>query len=260
MDTYKWLNARIRDGEVSISGFTYGTPAVRNLRIPGTYLGLPVTAIDEWAFTMSADIQEVIIPDSVRELHAKAFYDCRALARVYLPQGLRMIGDFAFFRCTALTQIDLPDSMGWLGSYCFASSGLTSIKLPSGIGEPTDYGLPGVPDYCFHNCEHLEQVIIPEGIKQIGTSAFQGCRELKEIILPESLTELGVGAFSGCASLRQLRIPPKVQTICPGTFEGCTALEKLLVSRETCLAVDAVPRETCLALDVARELTERHEV
>ncbi len=54
--------------------------------------------------------------------------------------------------------------------------------------------------------ENLEQVYIPEGIKQIGDKAFAGCKQLMTAYIPDSLTKCSKSAFYGCDRFRNLYI------------------------------------------------------
>ena len=54
--------------------------------------------------------------------------------------------------------------------------------------------------------------------------AFSHCVALENVILSEGLTEIGEDAFSYCA-LRSIAIPASVKTIKPGAFKDCTSLE-----------------------------------
>lgn len=39
----------------------------------------------------------------------------------------------------------------------------------------------------FRNCSSLEQIKLPEGLKEIKSHTFIGCENLKEIIIPKML-------------------------------------------------------------------------
>ena len=73
-----------------------------------------------------SDLREIHIPDSVRELCAKCFYQCDSLSRVTFGESssLKKIGKDAFSK-TGVRQIHLPDKVGEI---CLAY-----IGLPAGI-------------------------------------------------------------------------------------------------------------------------------
>lgn len=47
-------------------------------------------------------------------------------------------------------------------------------------------------------------VVIPDGVKEIGWSAFSKCTSLKSVTLPDSVTSIGNYAFSFCSGLKSI--------------------------------------------------------
>ena len=64
-------------------------------------------------------------------------------------------------------------------------------------------------------------------VVRIGEFAFKGRCDVAEIVLPDGLTEIGGGAFGYCFRLRSARLPASVAKIGVGAFSGCTALQSL---------------------------------
>ena len=48
---------------------------------------------------------------------------------------------------------------------------------------------------------HGGDVVIPEGVKEIGYSAFYNCKSLASVTIPDSVTEIGWRAFEGCKKI-----------------------------------------------------------
>ena len=63
-------------------------------------------------------ICQLVIPDSVNEIMAKAFYQHRTLREITLPDTLITVGDKAF-QDTNLEQVRIPDSLAKAGDYAF---------------------------------------------------------------------------------------------------------------------------------------------
>ena len=81
----------------------------------------------------------------------------------------------------------------------------------------------------FQNCIHLEKLVIPDGIKEIGDNAFEGCISLTSIDIPDSVTTIRWSAFSGCTSLTSITIPDSVTEIGECAFWGCTSLTSIVI-------------------------------
>ena len=90
---------------------------------------------------------------------------------------------------------------------------VTEIVLPEGLKE-IGWG-------SFIYCHSLKTVTIPEGVIKVGRSAFMGCDKLSSINLPESLTTIEDDAFEGCFALKELNIPKSVTSIGKNAFGEC---------------------------------------
>ena len=59
----------------------------------------------------------------------------------------------------------------------------------------------------FRGCSGLTSIVIPNSVREIGSSAFSGCSGLTAISIPNSVTEIGDYALSGCSGLTSIVIP-----------------------------------------------------
>ena len=68
--------------------------------------------------------------------------------------------------------------------------------------------------------------VIPNNVTKIGESAFASLA-FTEIILPDGVTEIGRWAFWGCASLTNVTIPDTVKSIGAAALKKCTSLASI---------------------------------
>ncbi len=72
-------------------------------------------------------------------------------------------------------------------------------------------------------------LVIPEGIRVIGSSAFAGNPFVKSVVIPEGVEILARWAFYYCTSLREVIIPASVKVIGEEAFRICRALETVVI-------------------------------
>ena len=82
-------------------------------------------------------------------------------------------------------------------------------------------------EYCaFESCG-LQNIVLNEGLEDIGEGAFNYCSGLTGLTLPSSITTIGKGAFSNCKGLTSLTLPSGVTTIGDKAFENCRGLKEV---------------------------------
>lgn len=88
-------------------------------------------------------------------------------------------------------------------------------------------GVTNIGKHAFMSFSKLKNVNIASTVEIIDVAAFEECTSLAEINLPEGLKEFGEEAFFGCSSLTSISIPEKV-TYLPGyIFQSCKSLKNI---------------------------------
>ncbi|MDD3382831.1 MAG: leucine-rich repeat domain-containing protein [Bacilli bacterium] len=113
-----------------------------NVIIPSKYNNIEVTSIGGRAFSGSKDVENVIIPGSIKTIGRMAFMNCKKLKEVQLEKGLTIIGTAAFMDCNNLFKIDIPEG----------------VKI--------------IANTAFANCDSLTEIVIPLSVEKIGEYAF----------------------------------------------------------------------------------------
>ena len=98
----------------------------------------------------NTEITEVVIPEGVTRIEARAFRDAKSITSLTIPSSVTYIGEEAFEGMNSLNSINIPQ-------------GVTSI-------EPLT----------FCGCKVLSTVAIPESVTCIGDRAFAKCSGLKD--------------------------------------------------------------------------------
>ena len=77
----------------------------------------------------------------------------------------------------------------------------------------------------FGGCTSLTEIVLPEGLINIGASAFSGCKNLENIIIPSTVEIINMDAFYNCEKLSSIVIPKSVKKIEDSAFVGCSNLK-----------------------------------
>ena len=132
----------------------------------------------------------VTIHSSTRIIYTSAFAYCTSLTSVAIPDSVTTIGDYAFWGCTSLESVYITDVAKW----CNISFGYYANPLSNGAN-------------LYLNNDLITDLVIPEGVTTIGSSAFEGCTSFTSVTIPDSVISIGKGAFSGCSSLVSITLP-----------------------------------------------------
>lgn len=63
-----------------------------------------------------------------------------------------------------------------------------------------------IPKNAFHSRHHLQHIVMPRQLQEIGSQAFFACDNLQEVVLPKSVSKVGKAAFSGCKAVKSITI------------------------------------------------------
>lgn len=116
----------------------------------------------------------------------------------------------------SMTGNDFTIENGVLKSYHGKSK---SVVIPKGVKE--------IGTKAFYQNKIVEKVTIPTSVKKIGNYAFAECK-LTKAAIPKGVTSIGKYAFYGCRKLKEVTIPNSVRTVGSSAF-GESGLKKVNV-------------------------------
>ena len=202
---------------------------------------------------------QIVIKDGTTEISGSAFNYCKGLTSVSIPNSVTNVGDMSFADCNALTSVTIPNSVTSIGNSAFSGcSGLTSVTIPNSvtsIGSGAFYGCSGLtavfindlsawckipfiyeasnPLFYAHHLylkgQKVKNLVIPDGITNIGNYAFSGCTGITSVTIPNSVSNISNYAFSGCTGLTSVTIPNSVTSIGNYTFRECSNLTSVSI-------------------------------
>ena len=179
-----------------------------------------LTELGEWAFA-NTKIQRLIIPDGVKKIGQYAFHYCAMLTNISMPAGLKTIERGLFEGCASLREISLPEGLTAIHDGAFEQSGIAQIVLPDSVTE--------IGSSAFAECKELQRFTVPDGIRTLPYGVFKFCSQLKCVSLPAGLTKIDERAFQGCAELTEIQLPSTLEEIGYATFFGCQKLREVIL-------------------------------
>lgn len=216
--------------EIGANAFE-GCTSLKEINLPSS-----LEKINVLAFKDCSALENINLPDQLTIIDGGAFFGCTSIKNIELPDSLREIGGAAFAECSLLTNIHIPKNVESIGSsiirdcplvmditvdpenkyFCVESGALYDIAMKNLIAYAPAY--------------QAESFTIPESVQKIWANAFNGSA-LREIIIPEGVKKIGTLAFSNMSNLKCLVIPDSVNSIDQRIINGTTSLERLVIGK-----------------------------
>ena len=179
-----------------------------------------VTELGAHLFGGCNELSSVTLPAGLKVLPEGTFESCFRLIDLELNEGLEVIENFAFWADNYLYTIKLPDSLRELGDANFVAMWTPYEFIVSenceGFRTENDGGVLFSKDgkrlirYTYKNRD--ASYTVPDGVESIDQNAFYEATDLEEVILPESLRTIGSLAFA-LSGVKEITIPAGVTEI-----------------------------------------------
>ncbi len=236
---------RMREGEKTAS-FTTGWNRDSKIRdaVKKIVINEGVQSVAIRGFEYFNNLEEVVLPSTVKKVCRSAFSNCPNLKKINFPEGLTQIDMFAFYGDESLETIDLPSTLESLGEASFyCCRPVKKISIPEKITV--------IPKDCFAGCNSLEELTLPDGlisiefqafthldikkieipdtVTSIAKNAFIGCDLMEEVVISDQsqLTSIGENAFYECSALKSFSFPDGVTTVESGVLAYCSSLSEV---------------------------------
>ncbi len=207
------------------------------------------------AFRGYDNLLKVTLPNSLVEIGAYAFSDCKSLSTIYCPNVPVKLGAGVLNHTLWLD--NQPEGVVYLGANLLVYKG----EMPEDTEITIKEGTKSIAAYAFDRNVNLKKVTLPKSLTHIGDFAFAWCFNLVSVVTPEDdyLTDeknkllddkgyIGDCAFSSCEKLEFFHFPSAVTFIGMYVFSHCDHLETVyfpMLSSFEPVYVD----EYCLGID-----------
>ena len=134
--------------------------------VPEKIEDLPVYVLKDEVFR-EMNVTKIKIAEGIIEIGENCFRSCEELEEILLPKSLRRIGDNAMAQCSSLIEITFPENLSVIPySVCYECKSLKTVTILSKIEESS------IEDSAFLRCSLLENVYMTEKIERIASTAF----------------------------------------------------------------------------------------
>jgi len=163
------------------------------------YGGVTVTAIGEGACSYCNKLKKLTIPQSVKDIGIEAFAHCEGVTNVYIQANSVTNISFGAFAWNMNTMdVEVAGSVRTIGEWAFMHN----------------FG-----PYNLNDDFTTGQLVLHEGIREIGRGAFERCFRIGEIEIPRSVQRMGESAFADTRLARRIVIGNGLRVIPESAFE-----------------------------------------
>lgn len=194
-------------------------------QIRKVYVGKGITRLGSYLFFKCKKATEFEIEDGNQLKYISALPP--HLEKITAPNGKNYFtypGDIALYVRNYVENMDA-------GNYDGGGDGKPALSDYPSMSPLTSYtvkeGTEVICAYAFYKANKLKEIVLPDGVTQIGLSAFENCYALEKLDLPESLTQLDSSAFWGCDALKTVIVPASVTSFeCHGSFSDYVGIDR----------------------------------
>lgn len=236
----------LANGEMTYIG--YAEPA-KEINIPDTILGYPVTAIAEKAFNANNITTDILIPASVKDISSQAF-DSKKIESItvaednqyyssvdgvlfnkdktelikypsskkdvsyIIPDSVKTIADNAFSECEYLENLTISENVSFEDAYRFAYKVFNCVKLKS-ISVAAGNTSFMCEDGVLYNKDKTALLLYPAAKKN------------KSFTVPEGVKDIEMRAFSNNKFIEEIVMLEGFEMLNTSALEDCTSLKKV---------------------------------
>ena len=175
--------------------------------------------VKDYAFWQATNIENVVFDGNITKLEEQIFwYSTNKIKSIYIGAGVTDINPiFKYANYYGTVTVDEMNP-----NYSSENNEIYNKDKTELIGIYHDIqgsytvkpSVTKIGDKAFHAKWNMTEVILPEGLKEIGSS-FQHCDRLTEIYIPNSVETISSSAFAYSSNLMHIRVDKE-----PNSIEG----------------------------------------
>ncbi len=189
-------NSDLSDGSISITGYSINEadiPYDKTLAVPRVLDGKIVTRIVSGALSSAYWVETLVLPFMGTHKYINIINEHYSFGSIWGSDNERVLD--SRYRIINQKEADSGGFVSWV-----VPANLKNIYINKGNGldeHDTEYR---IPDYAFYGADFLKYININEHMRDIGRYAFANCINIEELVLPNLIKNIGTGAFANMQS------------------------------------------------------------
>ncbi len=198
------------------------------------------------------EASNISIADGTYGIANYAFYGMYTIDSFVIPDSVKIVGDYAFAECTT-NSVVIGAGVEVIGVSAFENcSNLTVAILGSvdpDFGTIKQSSLRTIENYAFRYCSSLDDIVIPDSVKSIGSHAFRDSGIYDnasggvvyadnwivdytdsldgDVTVVDGTVGIANYAFYQCLTITSIDIPNSVKSIGRAAFYQCSRLKSV---------------------------------
>ena len=164
------------------------------------YKGMEYTVqgVSLYAFRHATGITKVNLPNAIKRIEGKAFYNCSNLEQINIPSYMEELADDAF-KGTKLYNNNIDKD----GAVYYDGCLLAMTKSVEGEYKVKE-GTRLIANWAITGQEGLTSLVLPEGLLCLCKEAVNDLENLTTLTLPSTLAHFGSAILNNCGSLTDI--------------------------------------------------------
>ena len=210
------------DGDSMQVGLFGGFRSISSM-VRKVVIGEGITSLGINTFQDFCNLREVYLPNSLKLIDYAAFSGCHFhFTKFHMPRNIKRLGVTSLGTNGPFGEFMVFDTLYWDVEEMENSISYMELRSVKNvvIGENSRVLPEG---FCDYN-DSLTSVEIPRNVLKMGSRDFSNCSNLSNVILNEGLEELGYGVFDNCPTITQISLPSTLQ-IMHSEFENTSLVD-----------------------------------
>ncbi|MHC1786565.1 MAG: leucine-rich repeat protein [Christensenellales bacterium] len=212
------------------------------IKLNNAFLPPKLDAVESGTFSGCTNLTSVNLPSTIARIEDSAFKGCN-ISSIALPEGLEYLSGSAFINCNNIYTMSIPSKVAIDSNLFWDINNLQSINVDAAnLNYSSIDGVLYNKDktilLCYPSNKAGSSFSVPAGVTTISSMAFREIKHLYYVSLPDGFKNLESSAFStsrAVSGIQEITIPKSVSRIPAWSLKWAWNLRKVTIYSRDCL-------------------------